>query len=429
MKDLTGASQLLRGAAIAVLFTGVLTTGPTLAQDVLIRGAEVHTLTSAGKLTNADVLISGGKIAAVGQAVNAPPNAVIIEAKGRPLTPGLFGGLNSIGVEEVSAERSTVDEGLRLDAPMYQTQWRPEFDVTLAYNPRSVLLPVARMDGLTWTVLAPSGGDALLAGQGAAITLDGSYDAVLEGSRSLFVSIGSDALEMSAGSRAGQYMLLDQAVRETRTPPPAGTPTLLLPAGREVLAKFLKGGRVVFRVHRAADIRQVLALAKRYGVKPVIVGGEEAWLVAEDLAKAKVPVLLNPFENLPGDFDRIGARLDNAALLARAGVTISFIQGNDASHNARKIRQGAGNAVAHGLPWEAGLAALTSVPAEIFGLERRGRIASGFAADVVLWSADPLEVTSVAEQVWIAGSPVTMRSRQGELRDRYMEKLRRKSAR
>jgi hypothetical protein len=421
--------SLLQRAALVALCAGMLPAAAVLAADVLIRGAEVHTLTAAGKLPGADVLVSAGKIVAVGQPLTAPPDAVVIEAKGRPLTPGLFAGITAIGIEEVSAESSTVDESLKLAAPMYQAQWRPEFDVTLAYNPRSVLLPVARMEGLTWTVLAPNGGDALLAGQGAAITLDGSFDAVLDGSRSLFVSLGSAALSMSASSRAGQYMLLDQAVRETRTPPPAGTPTLLLPAGREVLARYLKGGRVVFDVHRAADIRQVLALAKRYGVKPVIAGGEEAWLVAEDLAKAKVPVLLNPFDNLPQDFDRIGARLDNAALLARAGVAISFMQTNDPSHNARKIRQGAGNAVAHGLPWDAGLAALTSVPAEIFGLERRGRIAPGFIADFVLWSGDPLELSSVADQVWIAGLPVPMRSRQTDLRDRYMEKLKRKAAR
>jgi len=401
------------------------------AQDVLIRGAEVHTLTSAGKLANADVLVAGGKISAVGQQLAAPAGVEVVEAKGRMLTPGLFAGLTAIGIEEVSGEGSTVDESLMLDAPMWQAQWRPEFDVTLAYNPRSVVLPVTRMEGLTWAMLAPRSrdGSALLAGQGAAITLDGSYDAVLETSRSLFISIGSNALSMSAGSRAAQYMLLDQAVRETRTPPPPGTPTLLLPAGREVLAKYLKGGRVVFNVHRAADIRQVLALARRVGFKPVIAGGAEAWLVAQELAKAKVPVLVNTLDNLPYDFDRIAARLDNPALLARAGVPIGFIQTDDSSHNARKIRQVAGNAVAQGLPWDAALAALTANPADMFGLERHGRIAPGKAADLVLWSGDPLEVTSAADQVWIAGVSMPMRSRQTELRDRYMEKLKRKAAR
>ncbi len=105
-------------------------------------------------------------------------------------------------------------------------------------------------------------------------------------------------------------------------------------------------------------------------------------------------------------------------------MRVAFSQTATAS-TLRKNRQLAGNAVAHGLPWEAGLAALTSVPADIFGLgARRGRIEKGQAADLVLWSGDPLEVTSVAEQVWIGGSPVPMRSRQTELLERYLERVR-----
>jgi formylmethanofuran dehydrogenase subunit A len=261
--------------------------------------------------------------------------------------------------------------------------------------------------------------------------LDGRFDAVLEGSRSLFVAIGSDALGLSGSSRAGQYMLLDQAVREARSTGPLGDRSLLLPTGREVLARYLKGGRFVFDVDRAADIRQVLALSQRYGIKPVIASGAEAWVVADELARANVPVLLDPLVNLPSSFDVIGARLDNAALLARAGVRIGFTQIlADVSHNARKIRQVAGNAVAHGLPWDVALAGLTSVPAEIFGIaDSRGRIAVGQAADLVLWTGDPLEVTSLAQQVWIGGNSITMRSRQTELRDRYLEKLNRGAAR
>jgi hypothetical protein len=422
-------SNQLRASLLALGLCSI--TSAAWAQDVLIRSAEVHTLTSAGKIGNTDVLVTKGTISAVGTQLAAPAGVTVIEAKGRMLTPGLFAGLTAIGVEEVSGESSTVDESLALNAPMWQAQWRPEFDVTLAYNPRSVLVPVTRMEGFTWAMLAPGNrnGSALLAGQGAAISLDGGYDAVIETSRSLFVTIGSDALSMSAGSRAGQYMLLDQAVRETRTPPAPGTPALLLPSGREVMGKYLKGGRVVFSVQRAADIRQVLAFAKRAGFKPVIAGGAEAWVVADELAKAKVPVFVNPLDNLPADFDRIAARMDNAALLARAGVLVSFIQTNDSSHNARKVRQVAGNAVAYGLPWDTALAGLTANPADALGLERRGRIAVGQAADLVLWNGDPLEVTTAADQVWIGGVSMPMRSRQTELRDRYMEKLKRKAAR
>lgn len=404
------------------------------AADTLIRNAEVHTLARAGKLSNAHVLIRDGKIAAVGTNVQAPAGATVVDANGKPLTPGLFAGLTGIGVEEVSGESSTVDEFLKLNAPGHPMQWRPEFDVTLAYNPRSVLVPVAQIEGLTWTVIEPgssSEGGSLIAGQGAAITLDGRFDAVLEGSRSLFVAIGSDALGLSGSSRAGQYMLLDQAVREARSTSPLGDRSLLLPAGREVLARYLKGGRFVFDVDRAADIRQVLALSQRYGIKPVIASGAEAWVVADELARANVPVLLDPLVNLPSSFDVIGARLDNAALLARAGVRVGFTQVlADVSHNARKIRQVAGNAVAHGLPWDVALAGLTSVPAEIFGVaDTRGRIEVGQAADLVLWTGDPLEVTTLAQQVWIGGNAIAMRSRQTELRDRYLEKLNRGEAR
>jgi imidazolonepropionase-like amidohydrolase len=177
-------------------------------------------------------------------------------------------------------------------------------------------------------------------------------------------------------------------------------------------------------VARATDIRRAIEFARRQGMRTVIAGGDEAWLVADELAKANVPVLLDALSNLPSSFDTIGARLDNAALLHRAGVRIAFTQFGE-SHNARKIRQLAGNAVAHGLPPDVALAGLTARPAEIFGLGgERGHVARGQVADLVLWSGDPLEVTTVPEQVWINGRAVEMRSRQTELRDRYLERLR-----
>ena len=395
------------------------------AQTVLIRGATVHTVGEQGVLSNTDVLIRDGKIAAIGTGLSAD-GATTVDAKGRALTPGWFGGLSAIGVEEVSLEPTTADASVILNAPAFETQWRPEFDVTAAYNPRSVLVPVARIEGLTWTVLAPGSaeGGTFLAGQGAAITLDGRYDAVLAGSRSLFINLGGNSNALSAGSRAGQWMLLDQAIRETRTPTAQDEHLLLHPLGREAFTKYLSGGRVVFGVSRAADIRRAVAFAKRNGMKPVIAGGSEAWVVADELARDKVPVLLDALENLPYTFDGIGARLDNAALLNRAGVRIAFTQFNE-SHNARKVRQLAGNAVAHGLPKDAALAALTAQPAEIFGLSsERGRIARGQVADLVLWSGDPLEVTSAADQVWIGGRAVEMRSRQTELRTRYLQRVR-----
>ena len=413
--------KTLRIAAAAI--TVLACPGMASAQDFLVKGARVHTAASAGTLENADVLVRNGRIVEVGSGIAAPTGIAVIEAQGRALTPGLFGGLTQIGIEEVSAEASTVDAPLELMVPPWQHYWRPEFDATLAFNPRSSLLPVARVEGMTWAMAAPTAsGHSLIAGQGAAVTLDGRYDAVLPGSRSLFVRWGSAGDAGSGGSRAAQYMLFDQAIREVRQPETAREDALLLPEGRAALKAYLAGGRVIFHVQRAADIRQLIQYAQRHGMKPVIAGGSEAWLVAQELAAADVPVILDPLDNLPGDFDRLGARLDNAALLHAAGVRIAF--SNNDSHQARKNRQLAGNAAAHGLPWDAALAAITSNASDIFGVADRGRIEAGQVADLVLWSGDPLEVTTLAEQVWIAGRAIEMRSRQTELRDRYLERLR-----
>ena len=152
----------------------------------------------------------------------------------------------------------------------------------------------------------------------------------------------------------------------------------------------------------------------------MIVGGAQAAQLAPELARARVPVVLDALGNLPATFDHLGASLDSAARLHKAGVPVMFTHFTAATNTAHKMRQGAGVAVAHGLPWDAALAALTSTPADVFGLgPTAGRIAVGSPADLVLWSGDPLEVTTVAEQVWIGGQPQSMRSRQTELRDRY----------
>ena len=396
------------------------------AQELVIRNARVHTADAAGTLERADVLVRDGRVQAVGASLAAADGASVVDATGKVVTPGLFAGITAIGLEEVSLEAGTVDQAYApgTQTPALPVAMRPEFDPTLAYNPRSALVPVARIEGMTWSMLAPSAlaGGTVVAGQGAAVALDGSFDAVLPGTRTLFVAAGSGARALAGGSRAAEWMLLEQAIRETR--PDAKLrdtdARVLTLAGREALAHYVAGGRVAFTVDRAADIRQAIAFAQRHGMKPVIVGGAEAWVVAAELARAEVPVLLDPLVNLPGSFDQLGATFENAARLHAAGVTIAFTQSGDASHNARKLRQVAGNAVAHGLPWDAALAAITTNPAAIFGVEDRGALVPGRRADFVVWSGDPLEVTTVAEQVYIGGRAIPMRSRQTELRDRYL---------
>ena len=410
MKRLALALALLAGGGVAS------------AQDLLIRNATVHTASARGTLQATDVLVRNGRIAAIGNGLSAG-SATVVDAQGKPLTPTLFGGITDIGVEEVSGESATVDNTLALGANAADMRVRPEFDVTLAYNPESVLVPVARVEGIGWTLLSAGTrpGGSFIGGQGGTVRLDGSLDAI--GPRALFVTLGGDGANLSGSSRAAQWMLLDQLIDEVRGRiAPNSQFALLTPAGRTTLAKYFGGGgRVVVRIQRAADIVRLLRWSKQRGVDVAIVGAAEGWKVAPQLAAAGVPVFVDALANLPADFDAIDATMENAARLHAAGVRVSFSQAGDASHNARKIRQLAGNAVANGLPWEAALAGLTSVPAAAAGVAGElGTIAIGQRADLVLWSGDPLDVANVAQQVWMDGRAIPMRSRQTELRDRYL---------
>ncbi len=383
------------------------------AQNILIRAATVHTMTKSGTLEDTDVLVSAGKIRKIGKNIKTPPHAAsIIDAKGKQLTPGFFAGINSLGISEVPAVGESNDSSLSL------AEMRPEFDVVPAYNPNSSLLPITRIEGYTFSLLGADAKGSIFSGQGRMVVLDGGYESFI-GSSVLFINVGRDTSVLTGSSRAGQWMLLNQAVQEAEVPPSAADSALLTRTGRSTLARYMDSGTVVFDVDRASDILETLRFADRHGLKAVISGGAEAWMVAEQLAAAKVPVMLDPLSNLPGNFDLLGARLDNAAILEAAGVTLAV--SGAGTHNARKQRQMAGNAVSYGLPHAAGIAALTSNPARIFGIEdQQGSIRRNKPANLVVWSGDPLEVTSVAEIVIINGEMIPMESRQTRLRDRYL---------
>lgn len=380
---------------------------------VLIRGATVHTMSADGTLENTDVLISGGDVQEIGKDLPVSQDGVFVfNADGRPLTPGFFAGISKIGITEVSAVEESTDSSLDLN------EMRPEFDVVPAYNPNSSLVPVTRIEGYSFTLLGADSKGSLFGGKGQLVALDGGYQSFI-GQPVLFINVGRDASSLSGGSRAAQWMLLNQAMQEADSPPASTETALLTRAGRGTLSEYAVGGKVVINVDRASDILATLRFAQKYGLDLVIAGGAEAWMVAEQLAASATPVLLDPLYNLPRNFDALGARLDNAALLQAAGVDV--IISGAGSHNARKQRQMAGNAVSHGLPHEAGIAALTSTPARVFGVEdQQGSIREDMSANVVLWSGDPLEVTSTAEVVVINGKLMPMESRQTKLRDRYL---------
>jgi hypothetical protein len=407
--------------AACILLTAILPV-QLGAQTVFIDDATVHTMLQPGPMERADILIVDGVITAVDFGLEIPQDAELIEAEGRPVTPGFFAGISALGIEEVSLEAATVDNQLILGEAPIPDKLRPEFNVALAFNPASAVIPVTRIEGYNWTVLQAERAGTIIGGQGRPAMLGGSHDSLI-GSPVLFIDVGSDASAESFGSRAAQWMLLSQAMDESGSAIEWTPNPLLTPSGRKAL-KLFSGNEAsavtVFHVHRASDILQVLSFSAEYGFRPVILGGSEAWMVADQLAQADVPVLIDPVANLPSDFDQLGARIDAAALLHQAGVTVGIQNSGDSTHNARQARFRAGIAVAHGLPWEAALAAITINPARMFGVDHHtGTIEAHQRANIVIWSGDPLEATSVADLVIIDGEPDPMVSRQTLLRDRY----------
>ena len=401
-------------AQFCLALAAALAMSSAAAQTIFIDDATVYTMANPPVLQNADLLLRDGRIVEIGRGLSPPADATLLEGFGRPVTPAFFAGVTALGLEEVSLEDSSVDQGLK--SPVM----RPEFDVTLAFNPMSTSVPVTRIEGYGWTVLGASSSGSIIGGQGRAVSLDGTYDAFLS-APILFVGLGAKTQSLSGNSRAAHYMLLNQAFSEANSEMAWTPDAVLTAAGRKALARFESNGLVVFDVDRASDILQVLEFAEVNGISAVISGGAEAWMVAEPLAEAGVPVLLDPLLNLPRNFDDVGARLDNAAILNDAGVTIAFTGSGDTPHNARKLRQAAGVAVAYGLPHEAALAAITVNPAAIFGLpDGHGQLLVNTPANLVIWSGDPLEVTTLAQTVILDGRIIPMVSRQTLLRDRYL---------
>jgi imidazolonepropionase-like amidohydrolase len=177
-------------------------------------------------------------------------------------------------------------------------------------------------------------------------------------------------------------------------------------------------------VNRAADIRRAIRFkADNAPIQLILVGAAEGWMVAEELAAAGIPVIVDPLEDLPSSFDVLGASLQNAARLQEAGVDVAYSTAPtaDGYFNARLVPQHAGNAVANGVPWDEAFRAITLTPAEIYGVgDRYGALAPGYAGDVVVWDGDPLEVMSAPVAVLIDGEPTALESRQTQLRDRYI---------
>ena len=386
---------------------------------LLLVGGTVH-VGNGRVIEQGSILVVDGIIRQLGSGqLAAGTDAKRIDIVGKHVTPGLIAADTSLGLVEITGERSTRDDERKDSHPV-----RAGYDAATAINADSSLIQVNATEGITSAAVAPSGG--LLSGQVAFIDL-------VYGDHHHIVSVPRVAVDGSLGqtvadSRAATFAKLREVLKDARlylsqsgaydrrALRDLAAHPLDLAALAPVLARRIP---LTLTAERASDILGALALARDENVRIVIVGGGEAWKVSNALAAAKVAVVLQPSENLPHSFDTLGARLDNAALLTAAGVDV-IISIFGEPHNVRNIRQEAGIAVAYGMDRERALASVTSNVARAYGVDDLyGTLEVGKVANIVVWDGDPFELSTSPAHVLIRGRVIAPRSRQDLLTERY----------
>ncbi|MAR95945.1 MAG: amidohydrolase [Gammaproteobacteria bacterium] len=368
-----------------------------------------------------NVLIEGNRISKVSKS-NLRGDKVI-DASGKILTPGIIATDTELGIVEIGALSVTRDDSSDL--------YKIGFSIFDAFNPNSVLIPWNRSNGITSALTLPQNTDSPIGGLGSFFVLDsnleisGSSDIVMigrvggrgDGSRAETYAIIKDLLEFASSldqsdikSNSNISELIDNSsIAESMD---------LHPRDVRALYKLINNDLpLIMKANRASDILKLIELKKKYNLNLIIMGAQEAGLVAEKIAKNDIPLIINPINNIPGSFDELASNINLAGKLEKQGVTLMFNAPRD--HNYHLIRQGAGVAVAHGMSYAGAMKALTLSPVEVFGLGSRGQIESGKIADLIIWDADPLEPSSMPEKVFLSGEDIDLTTRMSRLTERY----------
>jgi imidazolonepropionase-like amidohydrolase len=413
---------------VAVLIAAVLMTSPGALRSQTIALVGGRVLTAAGApIDNGTVLIRDGRIVSVGANVVVPADAQRVNAAGKWVTPGLINAATQLGLVEVGAEAPTRDATAR-----GRDNISAAFTVWEGLNPASVLLAPARDEGITTVLVTPGGG--LISGQAAVVDLvDGSLSDMLVSAPVAMVAQIEDASAAGVGARGELLVKLREVLEDARAyarrraeferaaTRDFAASRLDLDALVPVLERRLP---LLVIADRASDIEAALRLARDFNLRIILAGAAEGWMVADRIAAARVPVMTGAMNNIPGSFSTLGAAQESAGLLRRAGVDVVIIGDNGVSDaftfNVRNLKQEAGNAVAYGMTWDDAFRAVTITPARVLGIaDRYGSLEPGKVANVVVWSGDPFEFGTRAEQVFVRGREITTANRQELLEQRY----------
>ena len=396
--------------------------GLTNAESILIQNVTIFD----GKTNNpyvGNVLIEDNKISRVSSS-NMRGDKVI-DATGKILTPGIIATDTDIGIVEIGALSVTRDDS----SDLYQIG----FSIYDAFNPNSVLIPWNRSNGITSAMTLPQNTDSPIGGLGSFFVLDsnievsGIKDNVMIGrvggsgskSRSETFAVIEDLLEF-ASSLNLKDMESYKDIADLIGDSPIAESMDLHPRDIKALYNLVNDDLpLIINANRASDLLKLIDLKLKYDLNLIIMGAQEAGLVADKIAKNNIPLIINPINNIPESFDELAANIELAAYLEKQGITLMF--NAPRSHNFHLIRQGAGVAVANGMSYAGALRALTSSPVEVFNLGDRGEIVAGKVADLIIWDADPLEPSSMPEKVFINGKDIDLTSRMTRLTDRYIK--------
>ena len=394
-----------------------------LSQTTVIKDGEIYTGLNQQPFVG-DILIEGDYIVEISS--SSLNGDIVIDAKGKIITPGVIAPDTQIGILEIGAISETRDG----DSDIYSMG----FSVYEAINPNSTLIPWNRSNGVTSAITLPDFNWDPLSGMASFLLLDSSLrvngipDVALTG------EIGA----LTSGSRAESLILLRDLLdfASTLDEKDISSPKKISEViedfeiaelmdlhPRDVIALYNLLNNdlpLIIKTNRASDILKLVDIKKLYGLNLILMSAQEAELVKDEIAENNIPVIVNPFDNIPDSFDELASNIRIAASLEEAGIKVMFSESR--THNYHLIRQGAGNAVANGMSYVGAIMALTSNVAYSFNIPERGILQKGMKADIVIWEDDPLEPSTYPYKVFINGNDMDLTTRSSRLTERYIDK-------